>query len=399
MSENKDDNAPYMLSLTLQSDMAPVRSLCHLKEGNTLIAGSQQALVSRYFLPKDDGDVISMDAFQEGHSHSVSFLLAGKGEVYVTGCKDGVIRIFQGKSLIRSLNGHKGNVSSLSWLEDGILLSGSWDGSARVWNIETGECLQVLPDHENTTVVLGLPNGYIVTGSAGIARNNAIFETKLRIWRKTSDLFEVVKSIPYPSGPIRNLCLIPSSFNLSSDMTDTSEEEILFATCSNDGSVKIWNILGSILYTLEHPGQPMVLSVMVGAKNTIVSTTEEGDLVVWNLKNCLKPLQTIRHSSTVWCSLLLPSGDIVSACQDGSVRCFTQDLTKVCSEKEQREFEESGMRAGKGPSNEEIAKLPRWEMRQVVVGKSEGQVQMFQKDGGVSEKITKNMRLYKFLCS
>ena len=396
MSYKTDENSTaYTLSFTLQSDLAPVRSLCYLSESNTLLAGSQQALLTRYFLNenhnKDGGSAtasaggVSMDTFQEGHSHAISVLLQGcnGSNSYVSGCKDGIVRVLQDKAVLRELRGHQSNVSSLSWLPDGSLVSGSWDGTARVWNVDSGECVQVLPDHENTTVVLGLPNGCIVTGSAGVAQNNSIVGTKLRLWQKVNGLFECVMKIPYPTGPIRNMCLIPGSSHAPPNQMMT-EETILFATCSNDSTVKIWDSHGDCKFTFEHPGQPMVLSVMAGPDGTIVSTTEDGDLVIWSYDNSVQPVQTIRHSSTVWCSTLLFNDDIVSACQDGSVRFFTRDANRVCSESELKEFEEKGMRAASGPSNEEISKLPRWEMRQVVVGKSEGQVQMFQKDDGVS---------------
>lgn len=41
----------------------------------------------------------------------------------------------------------------------------------------------------------------------------------------------------------------------------------------------------------------------------------------------------------------------------------------------------SGFVPVQGPSAVEIAKLPRWEQRHANIGKSEGQVQVFQRDG------------------
>ena len=419
---------PYILSRTLQSDLAPVRSLCHLESSNKLLAGSQAALLTRYSLTTTttttttistdgggDSDMMMMDTLQEGHSHSITALLAGPSQttlmeidgddtgLYVTGCKDGIVRVFRGRELTRELKGHTNNVSSLSWLQQPqnngpssyssslLLLSGSWDGTARIWNIDNGECVQVLPDHENTTVVLGLESGGIVTGSAGIAQNNRIVETKIRIWQPVdlggdttsscTTKYELVKTLPYPSGPIRNLCHIPTPSHLPPSSVSSSS---LFATCSNDGTVKVWNEDGECLFNFAHPESPMILSVMAGVDGTIISTTEVGDLAVWCYESSAQPLQIIPHASTLWCAALLNDGDIATACQDGSVRIFSRDASKACGEEELRTFEEAGKRASKGPSSEEIAKLPRWEMRQVVAGKSEGQVQMFQKDGGVS---------------
>mmetsp|Transcript_4966 Transcript_4966/g.6739 ORF Transcript_4966/g.6739 Transcript_4966/m.6739 type:complete len:810 (-) Transcript_4966:216-2645(-) len=407
-----DDTAdqPYILSLTLQSDMEPVRSLAYLEKEHTLLAGSQGALVARYFLPKkgtaasDNGNDnvhgIAMDAFRSTHSHGVSVILpsnsVSEDGIFVTGCRDGKIRLFREKDLVMELQGHDKNVNSLSWVSNRhspnlILVSGSWDGTARIWDMKTGACLQVLEGHENTTVVLGLSDGRIVTGSAGVAQNNAIVDTKLRVWDHRDGSYKLSKTVPYPGGPIRGLCCIPlfshapPAYTHRNDDVDamSTDNDRMFATCSNDGSVKVWDVDSmEIICTFTHPGSPMVLSVLAGPDGTILSCTEEGDLNVWSFDDIIHPQQTLRHSSTVWACAVLPNGDIASACQDGSVRCFSRDPQKACNESELQEFSESGKRTGKGPSSEEIEKLPRWELRQVVVGKSEGQVQMFQKDGG-----------------
>jgi phospholipase A-2-activating protein len=51
---------------------------------------------------------------------------------------------------LRALQGHEGGVISLRWDHAGTrLLSGSWDGTARIWDIATSECIAILPGHEN----------------------------------------------------------------------------------------------------------------------------------------------------------------------------------------------------------------------------------------------------------
>ena len=44
-------------------------------------------------------------------------------------------------------------------------MSGSWDGTARVWDTKTGKCKYVLEGHSHAVSVLVLPNGIIITGS------------------------------------------------------------------------------------------------------------------------------------------------------------------------------------------------------------------------------------------
>ena len=61
--------------------------------------------------------------------------------------------------------GHEGAVNSLSQAVAHELVSGSWDGTAKIWDTETGECKHTLEGHSHAVSVLTLPNGITITGS------------------------------------------------------------------------------------------------------------------------------------------------------------------------------------------------------------------------------------------
>jgi phospholipase A-2-activating protein len=61
--------------------------------------------------------------------------------------------------------GHENCVNSLSQAMPGELVSGSWDGTAIVWDTKTGKPLAKLEGHAHAVAVLSLPNGIIITGS------------------------------------------------------------------------------------------------------------------------------------------------------------------------------------------------------------------------------------------
>jgi WD40 repeat protein len=44
-------------------------------------------------------------------------------------------------------------------------VSGSWDGTAIVWDVNTAEPKEILKGHTHATAVLTLPNGVTITGS------------------------------------------------------------------------------------------------------------------------------------------------------------------------------------------------------------------------------------------
>ena len=59
------------------------------------------------------------------------------------------------------------------------LVSGSWDGSARVWDLSTGECVSELDKHENGVNVAPLQGTYLATCSTGRQVNNTVQDFKV----------------------------------------------------------------------------------------------------------------------------------------------------------------------------------------------------------------------------
>lgn len=68
---------------------------------------------------------------------------------------------------------HEGAVNSLSQCMATEFVSGSWDGTAKIWDVETGKVKETLGGHTHATTVLTLPNGITITGSQ---------DKKIRLW-------------------------------------------------------------------------------------------------------------------------------------------------------------------------------------------------------------------------
>ncbi|MBE7180041.1 MAG: hypothetical protein INR71_02340, partial [Terriglobus roseus] len=80
------------------------------------------------------------------------------------------------------LLGHSGNVCALDVSEDGtIIVSGSWDGEARVWAAGKWDTAAVLRGHEGSVwTVLALDNETIVTGvCAQASRVTSVHDIRL----------------------------------------------------------------------------------------------------------------------------------------------------------------------------------------------------------------------------
>ncbi len=370
--------ADWELSQSFTSDGQGVQAACVLPPDSDdsaneyrIVAGTQGGSLWEFGVPS--GNLIPIE-YQ--HNHSVTAIISGK-DFYATGCRDFGIRVFNLKHfLMFTLEGHDKAVTSLDLIQDKFLISGSWDGTAKVWNLANQSLVATLAGHENTVSVCALEMDgsilHLATGSAGVAQNNVVSNHSIRIWTvntETGDQKVLNKVSNDHDGPIRDLVL-------------TAEK--MLASCSNDGTVKLRSTdTGEALSTLATTAgeSPMLLS-LAASPNYIAACAEDGHVFVWTGD----APQTIRHASCVWSVATVPSnGDLITACQDGFVRVFTQSSDRMAPEQEReafaKEVQAAAQKTQKGPSPDEIAKLPKWDMNALHQGKSEGQVQVFQKDG------------------
>lgn len=302
------------------------------------------------------------------HEHWVTAAVRLPGGGFATGSMDKRIRVFgPDAQRLALLEGHEAGVISLTVSADGKrLLSGSWDGTARVWDLQSRQCVHMLSGHENGVCVLELPDGTVVTGSTGRQVGNAVADFHLRFWSKDS----LVKTLSDHKGPIRQLALVP---------------DIGFVSCSNDGSVKLRTVDGDVIATMEHPvnaeGKPgFVLGVAVLPDRRVVSASEDCTVRVWSPEGQL--LQTIEHPGGLWCVTPLANGDFVTGCDDKIARVFTSDparLSPVAAASFQAAVDEARLVRERGPSGVEIDKLPDYDQRIQVQGSSDGQIQMFKR--------------------
>ena len=85
------------------------------------------------------------------------------------------IRIWDAKTrtLLKQLSGHTTVVSDLSFSSDSrYLASASWDGSVKLWSVESGKLMKTIDPHPNTHALCRFTPGgeYLLTGHAGARR-------------------------------------------------------------------------------------------------------------------------------------------------------------------------------------------------------------------------------------
>jgi cytochrome c len=157
----------------LRGHGGPVRALAITSDGKTLISGSFDSTAIVWSRATSSAD--SVHRFHNGSVNAITALPDGR---FASAGEDGRIALWRrgAGSPETILEGHTAPVVALTASTDGALLgSASWDGTARIWTLSTGES-RVLTGHQ------GNVNGIAFLGDGRIA--TAGYDATLRIWPK-----------------------------------------------------------------------------------------------------------------------------------------------------------------------------------------------------------------------
>jgi cytochrome c len=197
------------------------------------------------------------------------------------------------------LRGHGGPVRALAVLGGGgTAVSGSFDQSAIVWDLGSGEATAVLRFHEGAVnAVLALSDKRFATAGE---------DGRIAIWEIGRG--EPVEVIGAHKGPIAGLALSPDGK--------------LVASASWDGTARVAPLAGGLARVLEgHAGQVNAVAFM--SDNRPVTAGYDGTIRIWpegqgppTVRTLSGPLNTLA---------VAPDGEILTGGADGVLRILKAD--------------------------------------------------------------------------
>jgi phospholipase A-2-activating protein len=218
--------------------------------------------------------------------------------------------------------------------------------------------------------VLALDDNTVITGSAD--DNIRIFDLR----RNNAGVVEPRAVIPTPAV-VRALCKLPTGIKGHPSGAD-------FASASNDGIIRLWKLTGQQVGEL-HGHESYIYSLGSLPTGEIVSAGEDRTVRIWSGSQCI---QTITHPAiSVWSvAVCAESGDIVSGASDNTVRLFSRSADRVADGETLAQFNES-VKASAIPQqqlnttiNKEKLDGPDW--LKIYSGNKDGQVKMIREDDG-----------------
>ncbi|KAF2431541.1 polyubiquitin binding protein-like protein [Tothia fuscella] len=286
----------------------------------------------------------------------------------IAGGRDAIIEVRQPGKLPENnaealLLGHAGNVCALDVSQDGtMIVSGSWDTEARVWQVGKWETSTVLQGHTAAVWAVSVyDKETILTGSA---------DKLIHVYHPSGKLTRRLKGSP---DIVRALCSLPPNHWSGAH----------FASAGNDAVIRFWTLDGHIIGELRGH-ENFIYTLAVLPTGELASSSEDRTVRIWDKGQCV---QVITHPAiSVWSvAACKDSGDIVTGASDKITRIFSRSADRQATPDAIRAFEES-VKASAIPQESigSINKtdLPGPEFLTQKSGTKEGQVQMIKEGNG-----------------
>lgn len=165
-SINKPVTQKWKETEATEVDRSPQRPGSQLHERTDLT--QKEIKCEKYSTPKNISDTLKNTlAGHGGRVYSVSFNQEG---LLASGSYDKTIKLwnFDAGECIRTFNGHKSFVLCVNFDRKGLLASGSEDKTIKLWNATTGECIRTLTGHDGVVFSVSFDQeGTLASGSSG----------------------------------------------------------------------------------------------------------------------------------------------------------------------------------------------------------------------------------------
>jgi len=329
-------NQAIMCGMDLESTYRPQSvqewlDLLRYDRGEDVTAISSTLVITPRFLPSRP---VGLDQHNwqcvqtlKGHSSMVhAIAISSDGQLIASGSNDKTIKLWQvgtGK-LVRQLgrwsSGHSNMVHSVAFspispnlyyqeksgksagIADrnwGILASGSWDNTIKLWDVNTGKEIRTLIGHANwVNSVAFSPDGkFLASGSA---------DCTIKLWQVHTGI--EIQTIRGHSDSVSSVVYSPRT------PTTNSKDRQLVASGSNDYTIKLWQVYtGKNICTLT--GHSFFVNCIAFSQDgeILASGSADNTIKLWDVNTRREIHTLIGHSDSVWSVAFSQDGQFIAS--------------------------------------------------------------------------------------
>ncbi|KAL4746142.1 hypothetical protein BDW72DRAFT_197957 [Aspergillus terricola var. indicus] len=317
---------------TLEGHTHWVASLVFTSDGRLLASGSDDHSIKLW-------DPTTGDLKQTLNDHSESVVciaLSPDEKILASASFDQTVKLWDPNTgdLKRTLYDHSDAIRSVTWLNDGLIVTGSNNHSIKIWNVTTGEEERTLEGHEG-------PVASVAYSAQTQLLASASHDETIKLWdpihgglkRTLRGHTDSVRSVAFsPDGRL----LASSAYDktvriwdpLTGDLQKTltghtnwvrtvtfSRDGALLASGSDDFSIKLWDPLtGELKQTLKGHSSFVRSTVFSPDGRILASGSNDRSIRLWYPTRTDAGLSTVgHHTKTVRCVSFSPDNRLLAS--------------------------------------------------------------------------------------
>ena len=292
VEQNKKINNGYPVCKMTIPLTKEVDALAYIGDNKIILGGNEEMQLF-------DGQSKLISEVSKEHNGRINCLIKLSDNRLASGGQDNTIKIWDinKKEILFTLNGHTSIIWDIRELEDNKLISASDDNSCKVWDLNTKKELYTLfSSHRHISAIAVLKNNKVILASG---RQVILFNLNTKQQESCLD----IKKGAWTLRELSNGDVAAGLGNGALYIIEVTDE-LLIKTIFVQGHTKTIN------------------SIIELENNKIVTSSDENDLILWDLKDPESMYLIKGHTDLVTCLCYISGTRFASASRDKTLKIW-----------------------------------------------------------------------------